>query len=290
MPVEGVIYALDQMDALMELRKNPKEKHGLSTGFTSLDELMLISLGYLSIITGIPSSGKSEVMDGVAVNMAHIHDWNFVFYSPENYPIHEHVKKLIEKYHGKPLRAMTREEIEKGVRWVHKHFAWLYPPEDKAMLKDLLVLTDEVRALRKISGLVIDPWNEVSHAGQGQLRDDQYISRQLSTLRRYNRENSIHTFVIAHPVKMVKDANGNYPVPTTYDISGGAMWRNKADYAWCVHRPDPHKNEVDIHVQKIKYKYMGRVGAVTLDYEYQSGRLKDQDAPNFAMPGEQPPY
>jgi hypothetical protein len=57
--------------------------------------------------------------------------------------------------------------------------------------------------------------------------------------------------VVAHPTKSAKDGDGNYKMPTLYDISGSANWYNKADLGVIVHR----ENEDDtlIKVQKSRY-------------------------------------
>src|SRR5262249_51012013 len=63
---------------------------GLSTGWKSLDEYMTIRPGELSVVTGVPGSGKSEFIDALAVNLAHSHDWRFAICSFENPPRRTH--------------------------------------------------------------------------------------------------------------------------------------------------------------------------------------------------------
>lgn len=102
----------------------------------------------------------------------------------------------------------------------------------------------------------------------------EYISQSLTKVRRFARTYGVHVWLVAHPTKLVKDTKGCYPVPTPYDVSGSAHWRNKADNCLCVWR-DVAQSEcrvVDIHVQKIRFQEIGKPGKATLAYDYATGR------------------
>jgi len=290
--IKTVYRVTDLMYDLKEMRRAPSYRKGVSTGFPSLDELMTLDKGYLSIVTGYPSSGKSEFVDQLLVNCAMLHNWKSLVFSPENYPIAEHARKIIEKHAGDGIRQLDMQSLAASCNWTNNHFAWLYPPgEESVTLKDLLELAQTEFDSFPFDVLVIDPWNELSHSGQRNQRDDQYISACLTLLRRFIRKNNIHCFVVAHPVKPAeKKPDGSYPVPSLYDISGGATWRNKADYGWCAYR-NPTENICQVFIQKIKFKQMGRLGKVAFDYDWKSGRFKEQDNPVFTLPGapEEPP-
>jgi twinkle protein len=118
---------------------------------------------------------------------------------------------------------------------------------------------------------VIDPWNEVEHLFNG-LSETQYISQELTKIRRFARLNGIHIWIVAHPTKLQKNSQGKYDPPTMYDISGGAHWRNKADNGICVYR-DFETNQTEIIVQKIRFKEIGKLGSAKLKYTY-SGNYK----------------
>jgi len=75
---------------------------GDSTGWKSLDELYTIKPGQVTVVTGWPGSGKSEWLDCLLVNLAKF-EWRIACYSPENWPVAEHVSKVIEKWIGKPF-------------------------------------------------------------------------------------------------------------------------------------------------------------------------------------------
>jgi len=73
---------------------------------------------------------------------------------------------------------------------------------------------------------------------------------------------------------MDKDRKDEYRVPTPYDIAGSAHWRNKADNAITVYR-NFDSDVVDIHIQKIRFKEIGKVGLAQLRYEFSTGRYKE---------------
>ncbi len=72
---------------------------------------------------------------------------------------------------------------------------------------------------------------------------------------------------MAHPAKMMRQANGDVPPPKGYDISGSAAWFAKADHGITVHRPDPvHSLVSEIHSWKCRFSWLGRQGTAELLY------------------------
>jgi twinkle protein len=87
----------------------------------------------------------------------------------------------------------------------------------------------------------------------------------------------VHVWIVAHPTKLQKDQKGEYPVPTPYDISGSAHWRNKADNCLAVYRRfDPHHEPpVEVHVQKVRFREVGKIGLAELRYEKVNGNYRE---------------
>ena len=129
-----------------------------------------------------------------------------------------------------------------------------------------LVLTKGIR------GLVIDPWNELEHLRRDGQNETEYISVALKRMRQFARKYGIHLWIVAHPAKLYRDKNGNIPIPTPYDISGSARWRDKSDNCITVWR-DFTKNDsiIEVHVQKVRFKQDGQLGNVELTYNWRTG-------------------
>ncbi|MBT6718101.1 MAG: toprim domain-containing protein [Nitrospina sp.] len=278
-PVEGVYWVNDlDIETLYERGLQP----GLDTGWPSLDRHYSISQesGELHIVTGIPGHGKSEFLDALMVNLSKDEGWNIGLFSPENFPLEYHASKLIEKYIGKPFSddfktRMTQEELQTARQWLNEHFSFVMPDENNLTVTAILELAKILVYRRGMKALVIDPWNEVDHSRPNGMTETEYISHSLTKIRRFSRINNCHVFLVAHPFKMTKVEGKTYPVPTPYDISGSAHWRNKADNCLSVWRdvsPENQTFEVQIHIQKIRKKHIGRLGMVKLKYEYSTGR------------------
>jgi len=127
-----------------------------------------------------------------------------------------------------------------------------------------------------IQGLVIDPWNELDHSRPQGLTETEYISQCLTRIRQFARHYGVHVWVVAHPTKLIKGSDGQYPVPTPYDISGAAHWFNKADNCLAVWRDKTDdRAPVDLHVQKIRFAEVGKLGMTRFAYNPATSCYRD---------------
>lgn len=284
-PLVGVFEVADIYTDIQTLYRQGLQK-GALPGWPSINELYSVRTGEWTLVTGIPGSGKSEWIDAMLVNLAHSEGWKFALFSPENHPLQRHFAKLAEKHIGKPfsehryVERMKPHELEKACGWVHRHFVFLNPPDDELTVEAVINKARSAVLRHGINGIVIDPWNELDHSRPPGLTETEYISQCLTKLRRFARECNVHVWLVAHPTKLQKDkVTGTYPVPTPYDVSGSSHWRNKADYCIAVHRELKEGNkEVEVHIQKVRFKEIGKVGVGLLEYMSASGRYKDLGA------------
>jgi twinkle protein len=205
---------------------------------------MVLCEGRLSVVTGIPNSGKSEFVDALMVNLAMRYGWHFAVCSLEN-PPGEHISKLAEKYLGLPFwdgptRRMSESELMRAMDWADDHFHLIRFDEEAPTIEAIL---DKARAAvmrHGARGLVIDPYNELEHRRPSHMTETEYVSQLLGKVKRFAQNHGVHIWFIAHPAKMQRE-NGSLPPPTLYDISGSANWANKADIGIVVHRDLPIK-------------------------------------------------
>jgi twinkle protein len=283
-PIEGVFSIGDLKGDLEQLYDRGPDR-GLSTGWDSVDRIYTIKPGEMTIVTGIPGSGKSEWLDALQINMIGQHDWRFAVCSPENWPPERHAKKYVEKVvsrpfgiHGQHKPRMEKRQIAEALLQLHQHIFFIMPKDELLTIEIILEKARALIARHGVNGLIVDPWNELEHMMEPGQREDMYISKQLTRLRRFARTNGIHIWVVAHPRNLRKDENGDYKPPTMYEISGGAQWRNKADNGICVHRPNFNRDETIIYTQKIRFKEVGRLGMATLKYSRDTGEYRDFDS------------
>ncbi len=278
-PIAGLHCALDYRDETLALYRDGR-KRGHSTGWPSLDEYMTIRPGELSVVTGTPGSGKSELIDALAVNLAQRYGWRFALCSFEN-PPEEHIAKLAEKFIGAPFwdgpaHRMTELELLRGLGWVNDQF-FLIRFDDEAPTIEAILEKARAAVMRHgVRGLVIDPYNEIEHRRPTNMTETEYVSQLLGKVKRFAQNHEVHVWFVAHPAKLHRDSNGSLPVPSLYDISGSANWANKADIGIVVHR-DPEKDptRTDIYIRKTRFKSVGKIGAISLRWDRATGRYAD---------------
>jgi len=274
-PLKGIVFCNNIQDQLYDYYKNGTEK-GLEINQTEIDQFVTWERRRLAIVTGIPGSGKSEVIDYITTKLNLIYGWKVAYFTPENYPLKYHYQKLYEKFIGKKFNISYSNEIEYDMAYDHiiNNFFWILNEDDLTVDK---ILSDAKFLVKKkgIKILVIDPYNKVDHQYNSNMSETQYISKFLDKLIMFGKLNDLLIFLIAHPVKMQKG-----DIPTLYNISGSSHFYNKTDYGFTVHREFSDENlmtnEVQIHWQKIKFKHLGSQGVSQLRYNYNNGRIENR--------------
>ena len=264
---------------------------GSSTGWPCLDRLWQVHSGLLVIVTGWPGSGKSEWLDALALNLIAKAGWTFAYFSPENLPSELHLQKLLEKvlripFFDGPTKRMESHELAAGVGLLEGKVTWLptgKPNGDGLTIEDILDDADawlQSNAEWDKPGLVIDPWNEIAHRRAANVLETEYVSIVLGRIRRWARDRNVTVFVVAHPAKLPRDANGKLPIPRPDSISTSIHFWNKADIALTVWRDihaDPPSRSVDVHVQKVRFKHHGRPGIATFEWDRVTGTYSDPE-------------
>jgi hypothetical protein len=129
-------------------------------------------------------------------------------------------------------------------------------------------LLDRARQVHKvynIDGMLLDPYNEINPA-RANLREDEHISLLISKIKRFNRETDTVTFMVAHPTKQIRGADGTYEVKSAYDISGSSHWANKSDLIVIVTR-DYQSETTNIRIAKVReIDVQGQIGSFTVKW------------------------
>jgi len=278
MPVVG-LFGIPDLAGDVDLLYAEGMRPGVSTGWACLDEFYTVRPGEMTIVTGIPGSGKSNWLDALLVNLHREQEWAFALFSPENWPPERHVANILEKIIRKPFSTkysyterMREDEVASGMQYMDGFFHFIMPPEDEMSLDSILQKARAAIYRFGCRGVVIDPWNEIEHNRGDKMSETDYISQCLTKIRRFARINNVHVWLVAHPTKLQKNKDsGDYPVPTMYDISGSSHWRNKADNGICVHRPDIERDVTEVYIQKVRFREIGKPGKAELKYARECG-------------------
>lgn len=269
-PIDGIMDMDEMFDEVQDYYMNGYPK-GLRVGIPGFDKHISFMPAQITTITGIPGSGKSEFTDYIMAMAAKHHGWRFAVCSFENQPSSLHVTKLMEKLTGKAFAhrvdassRMSIDEFTLAANMVRHHFDFININQVNVTLDGILDKAKELVLRKGIHALLIDPWNYIEHHRTHGQTETEYVSECLTKMKAFCLVTGVHLFLIAHPVKMQK-TNGKYDVPTMYSISGSAHFFNKTDNGITVYR-DYENNVVDVHIQKVRYSWLGEVGCASFSY------------------------
>ena len=272
-PLEGVHILADSAKQILDIYENGFPQ-GVVTGvWQKFDNLIRWFPGHFTVVTGIPSHGKSNFIDNLIVNLARHNGWRSAVFSPENPTPEMWVIRLLEIATGESFfgqNRITEEKILGTIDALSQYFFMISPDDDYSIEK----VTATAKSLLRRFGiniLVIDPWNNLEVKNKSGENETAYAGRILVKLRSFARQTGIHVILIAHPRKMQKSESGNYEIPTAYDISGSAHFYNVADNIMSVyrefHNADDDVSTTHVHVQKVKTKYSGQIGSSRFDFD-----------------------
>ena len=291
--VRGSCRVFDLHQAWQDYQRLYKEgpPPGISTGWAGFDEYFKILRGQLNVLSGVPSSGKSEWIEGMAINLAKSNNFKVFMYSPENYPVQFHLMKLAEKYVQKPFFSrygetpMNQQEMDTAFDFICQHFTIIDAAEHPYDLRRILFSIEKAETLygRKFDMVIIDPWNEVEDFRAPGKSETEFIGKALSQCRRLARRRNLSFWIVAHPTKLQVDKMGKIREPSLYDIHGSAHWRNKTDNGILLHRTDEQliggSAFVKAKIAKIKNRFYGKFGEHYFKFQLWNSVFVDTAAP-----------
>ncbi len=266
-PIEGVINIDNIWQNVLNFNENGIKNY--SIGLSGSDEYFKMSMGEWSVVSGIPNSGKSDVLDQVLSNIAMRHGFRCAMFSPESYPYEGHIKRIANKLMSKNC---NNDDLNSVKDFIEEHFYWIKIDLENLTLKSILDAFKKLVFQKGINVCVIDPWNMLDHSAQ---RDHSYIGKTLSQITQFCQQTKTHLFLVAHPRK-IESEGGQYKKPTLYDISGSADFFNKAYNGLIVYRNIGQKtnygsDSVKIYIEKVKRKENGQLGSFEIAPDFKNG-------------------
>ena len=272
-PLENVVQLNDIRDELHTFMEEGF-KPGFQVGLENFDSIFSTYTGQFITVTGIPSSGKSDFVDQMAVGYNKNYGWKTAFASPENKPTFLHAHKLIRKFwEGMPSKEDVGTERWNNVT-EHVNDNFFFLENERYDLDAVLEKGAELVKRKGIKCLVIDPFNKVKMKTKRELSIPDYTMEYLQKIEIFAKKYDVLVVIVAHPTKMYKDANGKIEEPTMYNIKGGGEWYDASYHGLLVHRNYEDKT-VKVKVLKVKFQNLGQNGEEAhFKWDYDSGIYK----------------
>lgn len=236
------------------------------SGFPGLAEHYRLRLGDFCVVTGIPSMGKTAFVGDLCCRMAMRHKWPVCFAGFEQSQRDQ--RRMLRSWYGGGIEvSLDAETLANADRWIDEMFSFIVPDSDSCPTLAWVMERMAASALRYGTRLfVVDPWNELEHDRPDGTSLTEYVGKSIRELKAFARQYEAHVVVVAHPMKLRRE-DGQYPIPTLYDISDSAHWANKADVGVVVHR---REEETLVRVVKSRYHdQIGKPGDVRARYVWQ---------------------
>lgn len=275
-PLEGAFTISDIGYEIDDMYAHGLDR-GISIGMQGFN--LRFVKGYINVVTGVPASGKSELVDEIGLRMTIRENYKGAFYSPENKPTQLHYSKMARRLVGKQwdgANRITKEENKQVQDFLDKKI-WFIKPEKDFSLTSILKSIRELQLRYGLDYFVIDAWNKLEH----KETDTHAVGRQLDELSVFCEAYNLLCFLVAHPSKMEKNKKtGEYDVPSLYNISGSANFYNKTDNGIAI-TIDRYTKSATWHILKVKFSHWGWVSKFECKWEPNSGRYFVDGHPDF---------
>lgn len=281
LPIFG-LFAVDDFEGELTAYYEYGMASGVTTGWPNVDKLYTVVPGQLTVLTGIPNSGKSEWLDALSINLALNFGWRFAAFSPENGK-EAHTTKLIEKRvemsaDPKAYRRMSVDTFKSGAAWVNNYYTFIESTDAMPTLDWILERGKDAALRYGIKGLIIDPWNRIEKKlGERQSETD-YVGESIPKILRFAANYGVHVWLVVHPKQQQKDPKtGKINAPSLYDMAGSAHFVNMCDNGIVIHRSESIDDTTEVFLRKVRFKHVGRRGETKLRYDTTTGRYSPLD-------------
>jgi len=270
-PIDGVSSVCDWQDDFEDYLVNGMKK-GFQMGLQSFDNIFSTYTGQYVVVTGKPSSGKSDFVDMMCLGYMKKYGWSVAYASPENKPNKIHAGKLISKICGEWINnpsQLATDWYKKAVSYMNDRIKYI----DLKGSYDLDLVLEKAQQLifkHGIKILVLDPYNKVRKKDSLNKNINEYTNDYLLEFDTFCRKNDILGILVMHPKKLEKLTEFDF-----YDIKGGGEVADMTPHILLVDR-DFEAQMTKIKVLKVKFAHLGENNAhIWLKWNETNGRYID---------------
>jgi twinkle protein len=266
-PLEGILNIDNIWNSVLNYNENGVKNYSIGMG--NSDNYFNLAFGEWTVVTGIPNSGKSDIVDQICCNVATKYGFRCAMFAPESFPYEGHIKRIANKLNEKNC---DNTDLNNTKDFIEEHFHWVKIDLENLTLKGILDAFKQLVLQKGVNVCVIDPYNMLDHSAQ---RDYSYVGRLLSQITQFCQQTKTHLFLVAHPRK-IESIEGKYRKPTLYDISGSSDFFNKSYNGLIVFRQIGQKSKyksdvVSVYVEKVKRKENGQLGQFEVAPDFVNG-------------------
>ena len=256
-PVEGVETVHDHLDESYTYLVNGYPET-LDIGVPGLCMLMSLFPSEVTIITGAPGSGKSNLVDVMMVNLMDKHDMRMAVVSAEkSTPLH--ITGLVKKHCQSAI--VPGEEALRALEKLNDYMYYISGDAHYSCTLGHLM----------IKALIIDNLSCVDQSGYSSMSDG--AAAMMAKIKSLAKKYRLIIFLVAHPRKLQSNANG-FELPNGYDILGSSHFYNLADNIIAMALRDDF---VEVATRKVKnmefVSPLGKLGTRELVFDRAKGGL-----------------
>jgi len=254
-PLDGV-SGVNDIDDFEDYLLNGM-KGGYKIGKPHLDDIFSTYTGQYIVVTGEPSSGKSDFVDEMAIGYNKLYGWKTAYASKENKPNKIHGGKLIAKITGSWVNKQDQIDsswYSEAKNHIHDNYKFIDLKESYD-LKNVLDKAAELVMRHGIKLLVIDPYNKIRLRESLSKGVNDYTNDYFNMIDEFCTKYDVLVIVVMHSVKVLP-VNGVKPEITAYHIKGGGEVFDMSPHILLVDR-DYDYESVFIKVLKVKFHHLG---------------------------------
>lgn len=258
---------------------DPPKREVWQLGFYDWLGKVYVSPGTLSVVTGIPGSGKTHLWAQIWASIVGEYGFSAMIASFECPPKPYYHRYLREILSHCPEREMTAHQIQQADEFINNHYLFLIHPDETPTLDYFLEMAAVAVDRYGVKVVQLDPWNRLESQREAKETEPEYVARCLRSLSVFAKDTGCHVQIVAHPAK--RDPRRRDIPPELEDISGAMHWWNMVDQGFVVHRAkfwdDEHNRrcfDATFLHRKARFEEMGYPCALDLRFNPQSRRFE----------------
>ena len=285
MDIKGYkILQFGDIDSKMEKYHRLGANPGVYLGFNSMEEFYSMREDSVTDWTGLPQSGKTELMLECLYNTSAFYGWKHLLCVPDIGDAMEIMAILIHKHTGKTFdkkypNFIDLKDAYKACGWLLEHFHIMDKSDPRAPIISPVEFWEyavEYKKEHDIKTAVIDSWKDLRHDYHlygGTYA--QYLSNVLPIRNALSEKHKIHFHTVIHPKTPRRSKEGKLCHPQVDDMEGGAQWNNSGKTIISVHRQSFDTKVADVQMLKVKPKIIGKRGFFAINFDPAYSRYCD---------------